>query len=613
MTSTPDLDPAGPALDRPDAAGGEATSAATRRGVRSRLAQFGRGVVRQTLLAPVREGRLRDDGWPYGLRAVVALGYLAFGGAALLVLLSGPLRDGSVLLLSGTSVVGLPEAGVWLLVPLFSFGLSLLLVAGLHGPWWLRLLALLVVLAVMGGWALRLPSTAGSPLWPLLVAGLMVALVVLVAVRGRRPFAWGELVLVWSLVGAALLVGVVENRYSIGFGFDQVPVVLQYTASLIGYLALPTAMLAGAAVAEVCVRLTGSVTEQAQRLSRHWLPFAVLVAVLGVRGVQVARQLARRDPVTDGWAAVLPALLLVGAFALVGGLLLRLAGRRGGTVGVAGLGEELGGIGLPVGAALIAVNLPLQLAAGLVPVLVTLAPDGALATSSVDPAAVVGRLVDPIRALVGVVLLVLAVRAARRGRAARAVVLGCVGVMLVALARALLVGGDVNAALDTDAVNLVATAVVVVATAAALVRRTLTRSRALALSGALTLTALFASRTFLSDPVGALLGFSGAALVLFGLTWDLLTGASWGNGSSRRFPRSARVLLVLSNSVVTMSVLAFAALVRDGSTTIYLDPYAEFGDLIFGTALVAAAAVVLVAPGRAGGVSVSHENVGNQH
>ncbi|HWJ51825.1 MAG TPA: hypothetical protein VNT24_00430, partial [Propionibacteriaceae bacterium] len=111
--------------------------------------------------------------------------------------------------------------------------------------------------------------------------------------------------------------------------------------------------------------------------------------------------------------------------------------------------------------------------------------------------------------------------------------------------------------------------------------------------GTLILTALFASRTFLSDPVGALLGFSGAALVLFGLTWDLLTGASWGNGSSRRFPRSARVLLVLANSVITMSVLAFAALVRDGSTTIYLDPYAEMGNLVLGTALLAAAVIAV--------------------
>ena len=51
---------------------------------------------------------------------------------------------------------------------------------------------------------------------------------------------------------------------------------------------------------------------------------------------------------------------------------------------------------------------------------------------------------------------------------------------------------------------------------------------------------------------------------------------------------------MLTNSVLTMTVLAFAALVRDGSTTIYLDLYAEFGDLIFGTALLAAAVIAVL-------------------
>ena len=89
-----------------------------------------------------------------------------------------------------------------------------------------------------------------------------------------------------------------------------------------------------------------------------------------------------------------------------------------------------------------------------------------------------------------------------------------------------------------------------------------------------------------------MLGFSGAALVLFGLTWDLLTGSgSWANGDSRRFPRPTRVLLMLTNSVLTMTVLAYAALIRDGSTTIYLDPYAEIGNLILGTALLGAAVI----------------------
>ena len=113
---------------------------------------------------------------------------------------------------------------------------------------------------------------------------------------------------------------------------------------------------------------------------------------------------------------------------------------------------------------------------------------------------------------------------------------------------------------------------------------------ALAFAGLLILSALFAYRDFISDPLGAVLGFSGVALVLFGLTWDLFTGSGWANGHSRRFPRPTRVLLILTNYVLTMTVLGYAALVRDGSTTIYFDPFAQLGDLILGTGLAAAAA-----------------------
>jgi hypothetical protein len=42
-----------------------------------------------------------------------------------------------------------------------------------------------------------------------------------------------------------------------------------------------------------------------------------------------------------------------------------------------------------------------------------------------------------------------------------------------------------------------------------------------------------------------------------------------------------------------MTVLAYAALIRDGSTTIYFDPFAQFGDLILGTGLVAAAGIAI--------------------
>lgn len=576
-----------------------------------RVRAFVRGVAVQTVVTSVREGRIRDTGWPYGLRAVVLLGYVAFGLAAVLVVASTAIRRHAVLAPTATLPSGLPEPAVWMLATLFSFGLSLLLVAGLRSPWWLRLLALLVVLAALAGWALRTPGTAGSVVWPLLVLALLAGLVVLVVLRARRPFSWWELGVAWALVGTGLVVGLVENRYSVGLGADQVPITLQYLAQSLGFVVIPTAMLAGAAAAEVCVRLTVAATRQAQRLARRWVPFAVLGVVVAVRGVQVGLQLAGLDPVTQGGDVLVASLVLVGLLAGVGVALLAVARRRGARPDVEGLGDELTGVALPVGAALVLVILPVQLLAGVIPVLGLLASGDGFLGGGVDPAALVARLVDPVRALVGLVVIALGFRAARQGRATRALLLGTVGVLLLMLARTLVQGPEARAGVDPDVLNLVATAVVVVGGLVSLVRRRLDRARALALAGALTLCALFSSRDFVSDPVGAVLGFSGAALVLFGLTWDLLTGSSWANGESRRFARPTRVLLVLANSVVTMSVLAFAALVRDGSTTIYLDPYAALGDLIFGTALLAAAVVGVLAPAARSGAADSSVSSGS--
>lgn len=555
-----------------------------------RLRRFGSTVFRQTLVEPVQAGRLRDAGWPEGLRTIVGAGYLMFALAALLVITSGPIRADSPLILTGSGV-GLPRVVLWPMVVLLSFGVASFMAAALHGPWWLKLLGLLLSLTMTATWSLRSPGLAASIWWPV-AAGLTIsALLVFVLVRWRRPFAWWEFAVVWGLIGGAMVIGVVEGRSGAVYGQDIRPATLQLTAATLGFLALPAATVAGAAVAEVTVRATLAATRSAQRLAGRGSAYAILGVVLAVRAVQVGGQVAHRDPVVDGWNALVPALLLVLAFALVGYGLLRLARRPTSVAQVAELPEELGRIGFGVSVALVAALVPVLVVNPVLLVAVSLDPTGAVGRSSVDLNLLLNRAVDPIRAAIGLVLLGFGVRAARRGQPGRALVLGSIAVMLVALARSLFLADATVATIDADAINLVSTVVVLVAAAAAALRRVLTRQRALAYAAVLILSALFSYRDFISDPVGALLGFSGAALVLFGLTWDLLTGSGWGNGESRRFGRPTRVLLVLTNSVLTMLVLAFAAVIRDGSQTIYLDRYAELGDFVFGTALLAAAVI----------------------
>jgi hypothetical protein len=558
----------------------------------TRLARFAAGLYRQTLVDPIEQGRLRDLGWPHGLRSIVLVGYVVFVIAGLLVISSGLIREHSTLIVSGTGL-GLPEQLVWPLVLLLSFGVASLMAAAQHGPWWLKVLGLLFTLMVMGTWSLRSPSLAGWAGWPVIAACLMTAVLVLVIIRWRRGFVWWEFAAFWALIGLGMTVGVAETREAKIYGSDLNPLNLQQTAAVLGYLALPAATLAGASVAEVTVRATSAATHNAQRFAKQGWPYLILIVVLCIRSVQCVWLIAERDPVVEGLTSLLWACALVTAFALVGLVLLRLSRRRESTPVVSELGDQLGRVGFVIAAVLIAVTLPVQVFLSVLQVLASLEPGGAAARMSFDVTPLVTGVVDPSRVLVGIVLLVLAVRSARRGQTSRALVLGGIGMMLVALARQLLFGDRTPAPINPDALNLVASAVVVVTVVILLLRRKLTPQRALALAGLLILSALFSYRDFISDPLGALLGFSGAALVLFGLTWDLFTGSGWANQESRRFPRPTRVLLVLTNYVLSMTVLAYAALIRDGSTTIYFDPFAQFGDLIFGTGLVAAAAIAI--------------------
>ena len=559
----------------------------------SRLARFAAAVVRQTVVEPIRNGRLRDLDWPYGLRSIVLIGYVGFGVAAATVVISGLIRQHSNLIVSATGL-GLPEQMIWPLVVLLSFGVACCMSAALHGPWWLKLLGLLFALMVIGTWSLRRGSLAGWTGWPWIAGALMTSVIILVIIRWRRPFAWWEFAAFWALIGLGMTVGVAETRYAKAFGTDFNPLNLQQTAAFLGYLVLPAAALAGASVAEITVRATVSATENAQRLTRRAWPYLILAVVIGVRAAQAGWQIAHRDPIVHGWTAVLWAGLLVFAFALVGAVLLRICRRRNSYPVVSELSDELGRVGFAVAAALLAVSLPVQVFLAVVQVFASLARNGANSTFAYDPAPILDRIIDPSRVLIGLALLVLAVLAARRGQASRALVLGSIGVMLTILARQLVFGDRTAAPINQDGVNLVTSALIIVAVGVSLVRRRLTHRRALAFAGVLILCALFSYRDFISDPLGSLLGFSGAALVLFGLSWDLLTDSGWGNRESRRFPRPTRVMLVLTNYVLTMTVLAYAALIRDGSTTIYLEPFAELGNLIFGTGLLAAAVVAVL-------------------
>ncbi|HET9650314.1 MAG TPA: hypothetical protein VFP34_19065 [Microlunatus sp.] len=562
--------------------------------------------VDRAVLSRIRDGRLRDVGWPSGLGIVVAVGCGVIGLGCLIALASGWLRATDSLLVSSDLSASMPAHLVWVIALLVVVSLALGQAAAVHGPWWLALIATLVTVLIMAQFGLR-GTLAGSLAVPAVDVGLIIAVIVVTVIRGRRSFAWWEFPLLLGLIGGAVVLGMADlARQGRFVGYELVPSTVESAVVQLMVLVLPAAVAAGTAVAELTVGLTVAAAAQLDRLPGRWWTYGLLVVLVLGRLAELIWRAMQLDPVRQGWIAIVPAAAVLVLLALVIAGLLRTAFRaRTRAAGSAGadsaepvviseLAEDLGRIALPIGAALVGLLLPLFVAVTGYSIAVALDPTGPLGAVDLDLGILISEGTDLIRGAIAVVLLLIAVRAARHARAGRAVLLGAIAVSLVAVSMRGLTGGRWAVRLDPDVLNLMVGigALLMIGWYAA--RRRLTPRRAVAGSALLMLSLLFAARQVLGDPVGALVGYSGVGLVVLGMLWDFLTSADWANRESPRFPRPTRVLLVLTNTGLLAVVVAYASLVRDSTGTYDPGGFAELGDLILGTGLVAAAAAVVV-------------------
>jgi hypothetical protein len=555
-----------------------------------------RSVVDQAVLAKVREGRLRDESWPYGLRAVVLVGVLLTALTALLALFAGPIRGWSDLTVPNSLASSVPDDLVWVLIFLLAFCLALFVTAAVHGPWWMKALGLTALVMLLGVWSAATTTTRGLTVAVVAGAATIAVVAVLTVVRRRRGLGWWEFPVVLGLIGSVLALCLVDYAESERLtGFRLAPVFLDQTMNLLAFLVLPAAFAAGAAVAEIAVGLTVAAARTAQRQSRGRWPYVVLGAAVVLRLLQEGRRLWVLDPVRSGWIALLPAVGLVAAFTGLGWLITRLTPLD--HVPVISLPDDLSRIAVPVGAAVIAMLLPVYVFVFGFQIVVSVNPRGA--PGGFDPSPLIDRLVDGFRAVLGVLMVALAIWQARRGRAGLALVLGAAGLVLVGLAGRLLTGYRWALRIDPDALVSVTTLVIVVVLFVLLVRQTLSRDRALGLAALLVLAALLSVRSVITDPFSALLGYGGVAFVLFGVIWDFLTGSSWANADGRRIRQPVRVLLALGYPLLTITIVAADALIRRPRTFSDVTAFAELGELVLGTALLAAATVVVLSAVRA--------------
>ncbi len=542
--------------------------------------------VTRVLVEPVREGRLRDVQWPPGLRPIVAVGLAGYIAAVTLVLGSSIIRQQLELTVqAGTNAPPLPRSVLWVSMALTALAVTLGQSGALHTRAWLRwLVTTFTVLVIL---LASIPDLEAVPLGRVIAVAACLGLVLFVALRGHRRFAWWEFVviavLVWGSFAASI--GLVAAR-SLPLGYDFVPIVVSLVLVTVGQLAIPAAIAAGAAVAELAVSsavwVAGAFRDKLGRT-------AVIVLLCVVAVWRVIDLVPATIAVVGNPFSELVALLAAAAFiALIAALWVLLARvRRGGEhPTTAGLIAALSSVSLLI-AACITLMIPSAFAqlGGLV-ALAYGAPDALgdflIAFSSVASATVV---VGGVRSLAGLAMIVIAVVLARRGRPMLPELLAAVGLASLGSGAAILF--DLPLSWTPVALSYVATIAAFAMLVTLLLTRRITMPRITAITGALLIAALFEHRDWISDPLAAVLGSAAIATVLLGFVWSLLTGYGQANTDSARYPRPARVQLVLANAVFGATVLAYSALARDPDSIVNLADFAEYGGRVFGDALIA--------------------------
>ena len=573
------------------------TEAAPRRnGVLVAARSFGNNVLatarsfgNNVLVAPVRGGRLRDIDWPLGLRPIVALALGAYVIAALLVAGGGIIRSAAVLFAQNTSQVPLPRATVWLLFALVALSLTLAQAGALHMRAWVRWF----VTGYVGMLLLFLGGTQViSPLGSVAVGTSVIAtiaLVVLVAVRGRRSFSWIEFVIIAVLIFGTITAAVGASSSAALAGFDFAPLLLTTSMALLTSLAIPATIASGAAVAELAVTsATWAAISFRDGLGR--IAVIVLIVVLLVwRGFDLAPTVVAvaNDPAYE-LVTIVGAIVFLALFAAAWWGLRRLRRSRAAAT-VTGVVDAQLNTSLPIAGAIT----PLAL---ITPVIVIASVLGMIAPPLAEPLwglySVLAsyEVIGGMRLLTGVALIVLAVLLARRGVASMPELFVAIGIASAVGGAIVLVGGF---QLWTPAsVSVVATIACVGLLLWVLVTRRATTARLTGIAVALLAAALFGNPQWLTDPLGVVLPSAAIASVLLGLTWALLTGFAIANGHSARYPRPARVMLMLANTVFATTVLAYVALSKDPGAGFNFEAMVELGQITFGTPLVACALLV---------------------
>src|SRR5690606_26889910 len=301
--------------------------------------------------------------------------------------------------------------------------------ACLHGAWWLKGLGLLVTVLAVISWGIAGTFTgSGVELGFLVAAACSSALLIFTVLRWPRAFRWWEFPVALGLFGPVVLATVITSGYRRSFGFELTPALVQQTLATVGFLAIPAAMVAGVAVAELAINATLVLTRRVQRLTDPatrrpsravaLLPYLILGALVLIRVGQSITEIIDLDPVSQGPATFGVVALALALLAGLGVLVLRIGRRHAAEVRIGLLPEHLAAVGLPVAAALAGLLIPLLVLGAAITALAALDPLGMAGQRQLD-LAVIGDQTEPVRVLTGVLCIVVGLVTSRRGRPGR--------------------------------------------------------------------------------------------------------------------------------------------------------------------------------------------------
>lgn len=557
-------------------------------------------MVVTVIITPVRRGTLDLRHHRASIAAIAIFVAVVYASVMTAILLANPLRSASDLV-SAVTDQGIAAVPSFLLPATFlllSLAMALILAGSQRAAWWLRLILLVTVTAILALVVIpsRSASTGGVGSW-LAVVTLVGTVAYAVVVWSRRTRVDVDFLVFWILTGGTMLLayrGFIDQLSYFGQRLDLVT-----AAVLLWYLtvlAAPVAFLSGFNATAFGVSIVDWGARYVAGRVRRLAVLACIVVVL-VWQVWV---------VISGWlnaAADAGTVLLdhLGAIILVcacGAAWLGIS-RRPATTDSPPVGAAALRVVVPIAYALMATAI-INAVLGLVQVVLSAVRPGvgvdALAAAMEVMASTSVVRID--RLVVVIACGVAAVLLASRGRQTLALVLAIDAIVLTMVFIVPSISALEWLHWTPEAVSDLGLVIVAGLLAWFWLRRELTHERVHLLLGLALLAALVRQADFFALPIGFLIGASTIALLLFGLTWGFLTDGSSVHVDSAHQPRDARLLLLLGQFLFGITIVSWAVIGKQVEAMSQLSQLTSASVASVGTALILATAFGLLSSVR---------------